>query len=526
MNQSKTPWNESFPRFGKLTKNIECDVLVVGGGITGLTAAYLLKKAGNRVCVLERGRLAHGDTGCTTAHVTCVTDLRLTAMAKLFGRESARLVWQAGLAATSTIEQIARGEKIDCEFRRVPGFLHAALEEDRDETKEFKADARLAEELGFATTFVEEVPVISKPGMRVANQALFEPLKYLAGVAKTVDGGGSAIYEESEAKEFIDEPLGVKVNGKEVRCGYLVIATHVPLMGKTGLASATYLQTKIYPYSTYAIGAKIPSGAIPEASYWDTADPYFYLRIDRKDDHDYAIFGGLDHKTGQKQDLKQRFAHLLRLLLKIVPKARVDCHWSGQVIETNDGLPYIGETAKSQFVATGFGGNGMTFGTLSAMMACDKVLGRENPWQDLLSVRRKKVRGGTWDYLTENIDYPYYLVRDRLKGSEARSSRDIKAGEGKVLISDGKRVACSRDEDGKLTTVSAVCTHMGCIVHWNSAEKTWDCPCHGSRFQATGEVMAGPAETPLESVKSPARSNGQKSSNGQKKKRRAVAERR
>ena len=217
----------------------------------------------------------------------------------------------------------------------------------------------------------------------------------------------------------------------------------------------------------------------------------------------YAILGGKDHKTGQKSDLEKRFTELGNVLKQIIPKAKVDRRWSGQIIQTNDGLPYIGETAKKQFAATGFSGNGMTFGTLAAMMACDAALGRKNPWHDVFSVNRKKLRGGTWNFLTENLDYPYYLVRDWLKGSDARSARDVKPGEGKVIKIEGKPVACSRDDDGKLTTVSAVCTHMGCLVRWNNAEHTWDCPCHGSRFQASGEVMAGPAESPLQAVHVP-----------------------
>ena len=185
------------------------------------------------------------------------------------------------------------------------------------------------------------------------------------------------------------------------------------------------------------------------------------------------------------------------------------------MIETIDGLPYIGETAEKQFAATGFAGNGMTFGTLGGMMACDRALGRENPWQDVFAVSRKKLRGGAWTFLKENIDYPYYLLRDRFTHPEAASSRAVKRGEGKVIVVDGDRVACSRDREGKLHQVSAVCTHMGCLVHWNPAEETWDCPCHGSRFRPTGEVLAGPAESPLEPVKAKKSS----STNGRSEKR-------
>ncbi len=506
MSQSKSAWDDAkLPQFQKLAKDAAYDVVVIGGGITGLTASYLLKKAGKQVCLLERDRLGRGDTGCTTAHLTSVTDLRLAKMAKLFGKDTTRAVWEGGAAAINTIEAVAAAEQIDCEFHRIPGYLHASLETAGDEKKELEADCKLAHELGIAAALMSHVPLMHRRGIRFPNQAKFHPLKYLAGLAKAIDGDGSAIFDRSEATEFVEKPHGVKVNGKRIKCGYIVIATHVPLAGKTGFINATLFQTKLAPYSSYVVGATIPTGELPEASFWDTSDPYYYLRIDGATNGkgQYAILGGKDHKTGQKADLENRFAQLAKVLKQIIPQAKVGRHWSGQVIETNDGLPYIGETAKKQFAATGFSGNGMTFGTLAAMMACDAALGRKSHWQDVFSVSRKKLRGGTWNFLTENLDYPYYLVRDWLKGSEARSPGDVKPGEGKVLKIKGKPVACSRDDDGQITTVSAVCTHMGCLVRWNGAERTWDCPCHGSRFQATGEVMAGPAETPLEPVHVP-----------------------
>jgi len=253
------------------------------------------------------------------------------------------------------------------------------------------------------------------------------------------------------------------------------------------------------------VGAKVPQGSIPQALFWDTDDPYYYLRIDGHRGFDYAICGGEDHKTGQESDTEQRYHRLEELMRKLIPSAAVDHHWSGQVIETNDALPLIGETAEKQFVATGFSGNGMTFGTLGAMMCLDAFLGRKNPWQELFDVHRKKIRGGTWDYLKENKDYPYYLLRDWLAKSEGKSLRIVKKGQGKILNLNGKKVAASRDENGQVFLCSPVCTHMGCIVAWNGAEKTWDCPCHGSRFKATGDVISGPAETPLEKIEQPAK---------------------
>jgi nitrite reductase/ring-hydroxylating ferredoxin subunit len=300
--------------------------------------------------------------------------------------------------------------------------------------------------------------------------------------------------------EIQDDPLQLIVGKRKLQVEHVVIATHVPLIGAAGLLQATLLQTNLFPYSSYAIGAQVPKGTVPEACFWDTADPYYYLRVDAGRQSDYVIFGGVDHKTGQEPDTESRFESLRETLQQILPDAQPDRRWSGQVIETNDGLPFLGETAPRQFVATGYSGNGMTFGTLAGMMVCDAIMERSNPWKDLFAVERKKLHGGTWDYLVENIDFPYYFVRDRLLGKQANSPDEVKPGEGKVVKLDGKWVACSRDQSGHLSQVSAHCTHMGCLVRWNSAEGTWDCPCHGSRFQCDGQVIGGPAEAALDSV--------------------------
>jgi nitrite reductase/ring-hydroxylating ferredoxin subunit len=224
------------------------------------------------------------------------------------------------------------------------------------------------------------------------------------------------------------------------------------------------------------------------------------LRVEPRPWDDYAIFGGNDHKTGQADDTRACYEALDAAARKLLPGFELTDRWSGQVIDTNDGLPYIGETSERQFVATGFAGNGMTFGTLAAMMARDAVVGRTNPWRDLLSVGRTHLRGGTWDYLRENKDYLYYLVRDRFASAQGASLRVLRRGEGKVLNVKGQRAAAYRDERGTMHVRSAICTHMGCEVKWNQAEATWDCPCHGSRFHSDGSVLAGPAESPLDEL--------------------------
>lgn len=496
--------NDRIPHFSAVSQDGEFDVVVVGGGITGLTAAYLAKQAGLKVCLIERDRLASGDTSLTTAHLTQVTDLRLHEIVENFGRDAARMVWQGGQSAINTIEQIARREKIDCEFRRVPGFLHACLsaDQERDERKDFEAEYELGRELGFSPTFLPEVPWMKKVGVVYPNQAKFQPLLYLAGLAAAIPGNGCEIHEQTEMDTCEgEESLEVKLkSGHTLRCRWVFFATHVPLMGKTSMLWATVLQSCLYPYSSYVIGAKLPKGLLPEASWWDTSDPYYYLRIDSHEKEDYAIFGGQDHKTGQESDTEACFQRLEAKLREILPQAQPDLRWSGQVIETNDGLPYIGETSAHQFAATGFSGNGMTFGTLSAMMFCDYIQGRDNPWKDLFAMNRHMLHGGLLEYLKQNIDFPYYLVTDSLKPAEAKSTRSVRRGQGKIVMVNDQKAACYRDETGKLSMVSPVCTHMGCLVHFNDAEKTWDCPCHGSRFSTTGEVIGGPAEAPLEKI--------------------------
>lgn len=492
-------WSQtsSAPRFPQLEGDGTADVVVIGGGITGATAAYLLQKQGESVVLLERDRCCSGDTGRTTAHITQVTDLRLSKLAAAFGRDHAQAVWDAGHAAQQQIYDIMREERVACDFRWLPGFLHASLSSDADERPALQEDAKLANELGFTATFLEEVPLVRRPGIRFPNQASFHPLKYLSGLLQAFSDEGGRVFEQTEVDEITEQPQAVRAGGHRIACNYVVIATHVPLMGKSGLWNATLLQSKLAPYTSYAIGARLPAGAAAPALFWNTSDPYSYLRIDRSGDHTYAISGGEDHKTGQADDTRQRFDRLAERLHSLLPDADVQYRWSGQVVETNDGLPYIGETAPRQFAATGFSGNGMTFGTLAAMMACDAVLGRANPWSELFKIDRAKWVGGAWDYLKENLDYPYYMLKDRLSRAEGKSLRSVARGEGKILKLGGRKVAVFRDIDGRTSAVSPICTHMGCIVHWNAAERTWDCPCHGSRFQPNGKVVAGPAEAPL-----------------------------
>ncbi len=489
----------SFPQFPKLQEDVDTDVIVVGGGITGLTAAHELARAGKRVLVVERDRCAATDTGHTSAHLTMVTDTRLSDLVRQFGRNHAQAVWDAGLAAIAHIDEVVRENGIDAKFEWVDGYLHVPAGGDTKDDG-LEEEARIATELGFDAERVESTPLIGRPGVRFANQARFHPRLYLAGIAKAIVALDGRIHEHSEAGDFCDKPRAVKVNGHTVTCEDVVIATHNPLVGLGGTTGAALFQTKLALYTSYVIAGRAPTGHVPDALWWETADPYHYLRVEPHRDYDLVIYGGEDHKTGQQDDTSGCFRRLEAHARAIVPDAEWSYCWSGQVIETPDGMPYIGRSADHQYSATGFSGNGLTFGTLAGMMMSDAILGKANPWAELFDPSRKALAHGLWDYLKENIDYPYYMIRDRFAGAEAKSLREVKRGQGRVVERNGAKVAAHRDSTGAITLRSAICTHMGCSVTWNTAEGTWDCPCHGSRFTPAGKVISGPAETPLSEV--------------------------
>ena len=381
----------AVPRFAPLDSNKRADVVVVGGGITGLTAAYLLLRAGRSVVILERRRLGESDTGHTSAHVTMVTDLPMTDLIKQFGRDRAQAVWEAGRASMAQIEQIVREERIACDLARVPGYLHAAVDRAADDADWLREEARLAADLGFEAAFVEHVPLVESVGIRFDGQARIHPRRYLAGLARAIAKLGGSIYEHSDVTDFFDDPPSVSANGYRVSCGDVVIATHTPLVGNQRLMSAVLFQAKLTLYTTYIVAGRVEKDALPDVLLWDTSDPYRYYRLESQRDFDLVIYGGEDHKTGLEPATAKRFGRLEAGLRMLAPNVEITHRWSGQVIETDDGLPYIGQQVVHQFAGTGYSGNGMTFGTLAGTMACDGVLGRPNPWTDLFDVDRKTI---------------------------------------------------------------------------------------------------------------------------------------
>jgi glycine/D-amino acid oxidase-like deaminating enzyme/nitrite reductase/ring-hydroxylating ferredoxin subunit len=492
--RSRSLWIATAPgtAFPSLDGDLDVDVAIVGAGITGLTAATILKGAGLTVAVVDTGRVARGVTGHTTAHLTEVVDYPFGRLIQNFGLEGAGLALQSTRAAIEHIAATARRYRIDCDFTRVPAFSYT---ESRDGLTALGEELEAGRKLGLAVSMVKDVPLPfeTKGALRFEAQAQFHVRRYLLPLAARIPGQGSHVFEGTQVVEVKDgEPCRVVTARGSISARDVLLATHAPLDNKT-------IQTKVAQYRSYVIGCRV-KGEAPAGLFWDDEDPYHYIRSQPTARGDVVIIGGEDHKVGQEEDTEARYRALADYARERFDITKVEYRWSAQTLEPLDGLPYIGRDtgAGHVFVATGFSGTGMTFGTVSALLLSDLVRGRENPAAELFDAGRVKPVPSAKPFLRENVDYPTYLVRDRLARPKARGAGDVPRGGGKVLLVDGERIAVSRDDAGKVHAVSAVCPHMGCLVRWNGAERSWDCPCHGSRFDAAGKLLDGPAARNLE----------------------------
>lgn len=490
-----SPWliekrTSSFP---KLDSKIEVDVAIIGGGITGLMTAYELTMAGKKVALLEQHQIAEAETGWTTAFVTYVTDTKLAKLHTTFGAEKAALAWKSGRAAIDELERIIKKEKIDCDFMRVPAYVYTMDEKGLTELHE---EEELGKTDGLKMKIDDKSLGFTSIGhLRVENQAKFHPVKFLTALADRLEAKGAHIFENSKALSWEGKDTRiVKTKDGEVHAKYVVIATHIPC------GDPNQISERITAFQTYCVEANIPSGILSEALYWDTQTPYHYFRVDHFPTHDRIILGGEDHKTGQGNDTESHFANLKNYLGKLLPETKYELvrQWEGQVLETIDGLPFIGSLFKNNrlLFATGFSGNGMTYGVLSGMILRDLILEKTNPYANLYRTLRFT---GVTNYFERGYNFVKEMIKGRLQKDDSKIN-DIVAGSGAVVEMDGKKVAVFKTPAGKIIKLSPVCTHLKCIVQWNDAGKTWDCPCHGSRFQKDGAVMNGPANKPLEKI--------------------------
>ena len=476
-----------------LTRDERADVCVVGAGIAGLTTAYLLaKREGRRVVVLDDGPIAGGETCHTTAHLSNANDDRYHELERMHGERGARLAAESHTAAIDFIEEVVRAESIDCDFERLDGYLFVPPGES---TEQLGEELRAAHRAGLhEVEYVERVPYEAYDfgaALRFPRQGQFHILKYIGGLAEAARRAGATIYTRTHADRIEGGGRArVETSGGAVEAGAVVVATNTPVNDRVRI------HTKQAPYRTYVVGARVPSGSVPTMLLWDTPDPYHYVRLQRADGHDLLIVGGEDHKTGQAFDFDERYRRLEEWARERFPMIElVEYRWSGQVMEPVDGLAYIGRNpldADNVFIATGDSGHGMTHGTIAGLLLTDLITGRENKWASLYDPSRVPARAPL-EYAKENLNVAAQYA-DHLTGGEVNSVEEIGPGAGALLRRGLSKVAAYRDESGALYERSAVCTHLGCVVAWNSSEKSWDCPCHGSRYDPRdGHVLNGPA---------------------------------
>ncbi|MBV8752102.1 MAG: FAD-dependent oxidoreductase [Hyphomicrobiales bacterium] len=481
----------------RVDRNETADVAVVGSGIAGLSVAYELAQRGAAVVVLDRADIGTGMTARTTAHLASAFDDGYAELMKSHGRDVARLVYRSQAAAIDRIETIQAAEGIGCDFARLDGYLVLA-----SGTPASALDAELAAatDAGVPVTDErEQTPIHAKSlvrSLRFANQARVHPLKYLSGLAGPIVRQGGRLYAHSPVENIEETKDGVMLTtsgGHEVRAGHAVLATNSPIVNRLAV------HAKQAPYRTYAIAAPLGRGRLPDALYWDTHDPYHYVRLQPgPEEQDLVIVGGEDHKSGAADDGERRFGALERWIRDRLPKlGKLTHRWSGQVMEPIDGIGFIGRNPGQSrvFVATGDSGQGITGGALAGLILADLITGRENPWADIYDPARKPLRK-LGEFVSENTTALRSFAQYLLPG-EISSLGSLKPGEGGILRSGLRKVAACRDASGQLHLSSAACPHAGCVVVWNSLEQCWDCPCHGSQFAPDGSVLNGPSFGPL-----------------------------
>ena len=491
--------------FAPLSENIKTDVVIVGGGITGLSIAYSLIKNGKHVTVIERDSIGSGESSNTTAHVTNALDERYFHFEELFGEEDARLIAQSHTTAINFIEATVQREGIDCDFSRLHGylFLHPS-----DDGKTLQDELQASNRAGIRTELMQHVPGMNTDGscLWFPNQAQFHPLKYIYGLCRAIINGGGKIYTDTQVKEI--GSTSVKTAKFTITAEHIVVATNTPIN------DLVTMHTKQFSYRSYVIAATVPAGTIEPALWWDTGDqdspwvskPYHYVRLQPFDEnHDLLICGGEDHKTGQadKDRIREqeRFHFLEEWTRERFPTIQdIVYRWSGQVVEPIDSLAFIGKNPgdESIYIATGTSGNGMTYSAIAGILIPDLILGFENPWTKLYDPSRLPLRAFR-EYLSEigNMAAQY---GDYLTAGDIESAKELHQDDGAILKISGKRVAVYRDHEGSFHAFSAVCPHLGCSVKWNALEKSFDCPCHGSRFSSHGKVLNGPANADLKSI--------------------------
>lgn len=482
-----------------LGSDLDTDVVIVGGGISGLTTAYCLASSGKKVVVVEDGYIGSGESGRTTAHITYALDDRYYHLEKVFGEDGAKKAAESHKYAIDFIEEIIQKEDISCNFLRINGYLFLNPTDSEDSLdKEYLATRRA----GLPTDLMDEVPQMKgEPSRSICfpSQAQFHIMCYLDGLVKAIKKLGGQIFTNTKAEKITKD--GIETKDFKISAKDIVVATNTPVN------DWMKIHTKQAAYRSYVIAAAIPKNKLTAALWWDTgnmrsqwvSEPYHYVRlVNYNDQYDLLISGGEDHKTGQADNEHiheaSRYSRLEAWTREYFPDVTdILYRWSGQVMEPADSLAFIGKNPGDDniYIITGDSGNGMTHGTLGGIIITDLINGKENRWADLYSPSRSVLH--TFGDYAKELGNAVAQFGDYLSGGDIKNIADLVSGQGAIYSKGINKYAVYRDDKGDLSAHSAICPHLGCIVRWNNDEKTFDCPCHGSRFTTSGVVVNGPA---------------------------------
>ena len=474
------------------------DVIIVGAGITGISTALMLQKAGKICTVVEAQEIGFGTTGGTTAHLNTLLDTPYYEIEKKFCAEDAKRV--AGLARTAIdlIRYNIEEFKIDCDFEVLPAYVFSKDDaQDADLKKLYESLQKVL--INTSYTVKIPTPVPYRKAIEVASQAKFHPMKYVLALAKVFEEKGGMIIQNCRVTDVTkteNDILEVTTSLGKLTARAVIYATHIP-------PGVNMLHFTCAPYRSYAMALKLHNGNYPDGLVYDLDDPYHYYRTHEVDGQKYLIAGGADHKTGHEANTEKCFTELERYFRKFYDIEEISYKWSSQYFEPADGLPYIGHlpgNPDNVYVATGFGGNGMIYGSASAMILTDMIVMGKSEYEDLFKPARVKPMAEFSNVVKEGADVTKEMVKGWLSMEKLDELAGLAKGEGKVVKYEGSPVALYKNEDGRLFAVNPACPHIKCTVGWNSTEKSWDCPCHGSRFSYTGELLTGPARNDLDAI--------------------------
>jgi len=492
---SNSFWLASTPAtdYPALSADTTVDVAVIGGGMAGITAAYLLKQAGLTVAVIEADRILQGTTAHTTAKITGQHGLIYHRLKTSLGQTKARQYADANRAALRFIADTVESAQIDCDFAWQPAYVYTTAAKS---VRRIADEAEIAADLGFAAHYLTEIPLpfAVKAALRFDEQARFHPRKYLLALAATIPGAGSHIFEQTRAVPLeagnpyiVHTDRGFRVNAEKV-----IVATHYPCFDDYGMYYA-----RVYQERSYILGVKLRE-PFPAGMYITAEEPTRSLRSHPDEDGELVLVVGENHKTGYGGDTTRHYEHLRDFITGVYPVETIPYRWSTQDCHTLDSVPYAGRITaglRDCYVATGFAKWGMTGSTAAALLIRDLIVDGASPWEELYRPARFTPAASAKTFAVQNLEVAAQFVTGKLLLDTAAA--DVAPGEGKAVVIDGQRVGAYRDEAGRLHLVDSTCTHLGCELKWNAAEKTWDCPCHGSRFTCDGKIVEGPALRPL-----------------------------